>query len=142
MPPEYTMGPQPVQVLVSIGDVASEDVEQIDAETRRLRREMAEFEVDSVELPSAGEVPAGAKAGELAALGSLLVTLAPAVVPKILEFLQSWALKGAGRTVKVRVTSGDRSVDVELSAGTGSDRELKELLTTVSAVLGPSSSTS
>lgn len=142
MRPEYAMTVQPVQVFVSIGDAASGDVDQVDAETRRLRREMAELDVESVEIPSAGEAPAGAKAGELAALGSLLVTLAPAVVPKVLEFLQSWALRGSGRTVKVRVTSGDRSVDVELSAGSGSDRELKELLATVSSVLGPPSGAS
>ena len=126
---------QPVQLLVSIGDAASGDLDRADEEARRLRSELQEFDVESVEIPSAGAVPAGAKSAEALALGSVLVTLLPGVVPKLIEFLQSWALRGTGRTIKIRVTSGDRTVDVE--AGTGSEREVKELLATISGVLGP-----
>ena len=129
------MSVQPVQLLVSIGGATSGDFERADEEARRLRTELAEFDVESVEIPAVGAVPAGAKSAEAVALGSLLVTLLPSVVPKMIEFLQSWALRGNGRTIKIRVTSGDRTVDVEV--GTGSEAEVKKLLATISGVLGP-----
>ena len=130
----------PVQMIVSIDADALGDPERVDAETRRLRREIAELDVESVQLPSAGDVPAGAKSGEAVALGTLLVTVLPAVVPKLIDFLQAWTLRDAGRTVKIRATAGERTFDLEYSPGTTSESQLKELVTALSTALGPTGS--
>jgi hypothetical protein len=122
----------PVQLLVSVGDDTTRDQESIDAETRRMIRELSELEVDSVRPAPAGAAPAGAKVGEAAAIGTVLVTLLPAVLPKLIEFIQAWTMRGAGRRVKIRATAGDRTFDVEYSPGATSSDELTELLAALS----------
>jgi hypothetical protein len=125
----------PVDLAVSIEPDAAWDPDQIDALTRRLRQQLLEFDVDSVKLASAGEIPAGAKSAEAIALGTVLVTVAPAVLPKIVDFLQAWMLRGAGTTVKIRAAAGDKSFDVEYSPGATSEAELNRLLQTLSKSL-------
>ena len=125
----------PVDLVVSIEPDATWDPDQIDALTRRLRQQLLEFDVDSVKLASAGEIPAGAKSAEAVALGTVLVTVMPAVLPKIVEFLQAWMLRGAGNTVKIRAAAGDKSFDVEYSPGATSEAELNRLLQTLSKSL-------
>jgi hypothetical protein len=51
------------------------DVEDLDLLTVRLRRQLLETDVVSVTRPPGGEPPAGARAVDAAAVGSLLVTL-------------------------------------------------------------------
>src|SRR5687767_1468003 len=110
-----------VRLVVSLADESSADAEQIDAMTRQLRQRLAELDLESVELASGGAAPAGAKSGEAVALGTLLVTLLPATLPKVLEFLQSWMLRDASHVVKIRATAGDRAVEVEYAPGSISE---------------------
>jgi len=122
-----------VELLVSLSDTPA-DSEEIDAETRQLRRRLAELDVDSVQLASGGAVPAGAKSAEAVALGTLLVTLLPATLPKVLELLQSWMLRNTGRTIKIRASAGDKTVEVEYVPGSTSERELKDLVMSISGL--------
>jgi hypothetical protein len=122
-----------VELLVSLSDTPA-DSEEIDAETRQLRRRLAELDVDSVQLASGGAVPAGAKSAEAVALGTLLVTLLPATLPKVLELLQSWMLRNTGRTIKIRASAGDKTVEVEYAPGSTSERELKDLVMSISGL--------
>ena len=128
----------PISLVVAVGDATADDNE-IDALTRRLRQQLTEFDVDLVELASAGQAPAGSKSAEAAAVGTLVLTLLPAVLPKVIDFLQGWILRDKGRTVKIRAAAGDRSFDVEYSAGATSEAELKRLLQTLTDALGRTS---
>lgn len=126
------MQPDRVRLLVSVGEDPAQDPERLDEDTRRLVRELADLEVESVELAPGGAAPPGAKVGDVAAIGSLLVTLLPAVVPKLIEFIQAWTMRGAGRAVRIRATAGDRTFDVEFSPETTSPAELQELIAALS----------
>ena len=126
---------QPVQLVVSLDAGTGPDDETIDAETRRLRSQMAELDVESVELAPAGAVPPGAKSADAAAIGTLLVTVLPTVLPKLLELVQAWTQRREGRTVKIRATAGDRSVDIEYTPRTVSQDELNDLVASVSRAL-------
>jgi hypothetical protein len=123
-----------VRLVVSLSDSALADSEEIDAQTRQLRRRLAELDVDSVELAPGGAAPAGAKSAEAVALGTLLVTLLPATLPKVLDLLQSWMLRNTGRTIKIRASAGDKTVEVEYAPGSTSERELKELVMSISGL--------
>jgi hypothetical protein len=127
--------PEPVRLLVSIEHGVNPDPESIDAETRRLVRELSELDVESVEPAPAGAAPPGAKVGDAVAIGAVLVSLLPTAVPKLIEFIQAWTLRSSGRTVKIRATAGDRTFDVEYSPATTSREELKELLASLSRAL-------
>jgi len=124
----------PVSLLVSVGDGTAND-EELDRLTRRLRQQLSELDVEQVQMASGGPVPAGAKAVDPIAVGTLVVTLLPAVVPKVMDFLHAWMLRDKGRTIKIRAAAGDRSFDVEYSPGVTSEEDLKQLLQTFSDAL-------
>jgi len=109
--------------------------DDLDALTRRLRDELEDLDLQSVSLVKTGrDLPAGAKAAEAVTLGALAITLLPGVLPKLVEFIQAWSLRGQNRTVKIKMNSGDRSVELEYSAGT-SEAALKELVDTLTTSL-------
>jgi hypothetical protein len=97
---EATIGS--VEVSVRIHDDGV-DGQQLDDLTRRLRDELIELDV-AVDGVRAGDAPAGARSIELAAVGTLLVTLSQsAVLAAIVNAVATWLGQRRQRTVKVEV---------------------------------------
>ncbi|MHB6908291.1 hypothetical protein [Streptomyces sp. DB-54] len=89
--------------LVVSGGVDS-DQEELAELTSQLRRRLFELDVDDVRTArSGGEMPEGAKSGELMAVGALAVTLAPTVLRPVLHLVETWMQNRPVRTVKVDV---------------------------------------
>jgi hypothetical protein len=110
--------------------------EDLDALTRQLRNEIQEFGVETVRLHTAHATPSGTKSVEAVTIGALAVTVLPAALPRLIEFVQAWTLRGKDRTVKIKATVGDRSVDVEYPAG-ASETVVKELIQKMTDSLTP-----
>lgn len=105
--------PQNVQLTLLVKPQEA-DLEELDETTRRLRTELQQLPVDSVSL-AAGAVPAvGAKVGDAVTLGALTLTLAPIVIPAVLEFLKSWMARKEGRSVVIRTKVGDSTTEIEI----------------------------
>ena len=66
------------------------DPGQIRELAQSLRDAILATDVDDVRPGTAGAAPAGAKSGELPAIGALVVNLAPAVVPSLMAVVASW----------------------------------------------------
>ncbi|MGW3723726.1 hypothetical protein [Streptomyces sp. NPDC000851] len=80
------------------------DAEELDALTGRLRQLLLELDVDDVRpVRDGGEAPAGAKPGELLAVGALAVSLAPALLRPALRLVETWMQTRPVRTVKVEL---------------------------------------
>jgi hypothetical protein len=60
---------------------------------------------ESVERPSGEAVPEGAK-GDAFTLGALALVAVPTFLPKLVEFLQAWTLRGENRTVRIKTPAG------------------------------------
>ena len=88
------------------------DAEKLDQLMRQLWQELREFDVEWINPVSANEPPEGAKAGEVIALGCLAVAVLPTLLPKLVDFLQGWVLRRRDDRVKVKVQSGNRSVEM------------------------------
>ena len=110
------------------------DAEELDRLTRQLREEIQELDVESVEPLEAGALPESAKSAEALTLGALAVVLLPAVVPKLIEFLQVWSLRGENRTVKIKTQVADRALEVEFPK-TMSPDELKGIVAMLTEAL-------
>jgi hypothetical protein len=84
------------------------DAEDLDAATVRLRDDLLELDVDRVDRIADVEAPPGARSGEIAALGELLLLLArnAEVLTSVVASLQAWLGRDAGRSVKL-VLDGD-----------------------------------
>ena len=106
------------------------DREELDRATRSLRNEIDETGVESVELTAGQGVPEGAKAVDPVAIGSMLISLMSATLPKLLTVLHSWVTVSGGRKVKLKVRAGTTSVDLEIPGGM-TETELADLLRTI-----------
>jgi hypothetical protein len=121
-------------VVVDAGrDALAED---LDAMTRQLRNEIQELGVEAVRLATTSNTPAGTKSMEAVTIGALAVTVLPAALPRLIEFLQAWTLRSKDQTVKIKASVGDRSVDVEYPAG-ASETVVRDLIRKMTETLSP-----
>ena len=74
-------------------------------------------------VASTDRAPAGTKSVDPITIGAIAITVLPTVLPKILEFLQSWSLLGRGRTIKFKGKIADQSIEFE-----GSFAEMEKLI--------------
>jgi hypothetical protein len=81
------------------------DRERIFDLTNSLNRELLDLGVGQVARPAEGAVPEGAK-GEPFTWGVLALAVVPTLLPKLVEFIQSWALRGENRVVKIKTPQG------------------------------------
>lgn len=126
---------QVARLLLQVDAGADADAEELDQLTRQLRDEMQELDVESVELVKGEVVPEGAKVIEVVTLGSLAVSVLPSIIPKLIEFLQNWLMRGENRRIKIKTQVGDRSVELEYSPAAMSQTELKNLVDTLTGAL-------
>jgi hypothetical protein len=116
-------------------DAGEFDPDRLDRITRQLRGELLDLEVESVDFVQRDNLPKGAKAAEAVTLGTLAVAVLPNFLPKLIEYLQSWTLRGEGRKVKVKTQVGDRSIELEYIPEAMSQQELKTLVETLTDAL-------
>ncbi|HUH98666.1 MAG TPA: hypothetical protein VLZ89_14980 [Anaerolineales bacterium] len=90
--------PEPIQLDLEI-TIPDATEEELDALTRQLLLELRQTDVEAAELRKGGTAPAGSK-GDPVTIGSIALVVLPAVLPKILDLIQSWSGRGQGRTVK------------------------------------------
>ena len=117
------------------------DDEELDRLTRLLRDEIAELDVEAVELAPGTELPPGAK-GEPITIGSIVVALASAgVFTGLIELFKSWALRREGRTITVKAKVGQREVELTYSPAETPPEEMTRFASTVLGMLEKEPST-
>ena len=119
----------PVQLFLEV-EMAEADADELDQLTRQLLREIEEIDVESARLASSTNLPKGAK-GDPVTIGAILVTVLPAVMPKLVEIVGAWTQRSSGRTVKYKGNFGDTSFEFE-----GSSADLQKLLKSISKTGG------
>jgi len=103
------------EIQVNIADATDEELDYF---TRQLLSELRELEIESVELTKSGSAPKGSK-GEPIAIGSLVISTLPTVLPAVIAVVQSWSSRGQGRTIKFK----GRGIEFE-----GTPEDLERLL--------------
>ena len=88
-----------LNIEITASDATEEDLDRM---TRQLLSELRETDVESAELAKGDEVPTGTKSAESVTMGSIMISVLPAVLPMIVELVQAWAARGQGRTVKFK----------------------------------------
>lgn len=121
------MSENPAELLIEVS-LEGGDAAELDELTRQLRAEVEELDVDSVEQVSAGLAPRGTKAVDLAAIGQMAVTLAPAVVPPLFDLLKSWVERKPSTPVKIKVKVGKRTAQIEYDPTKTSAKDLEAVI--------------
>jgi hypothetical protein len=113
---------EPIQlnIEVSASDATEDD---IDSMTRRLLSELRDMEVESAELTKGGPAPHGTKSVDPVMMGNIAIAVLPSILPKVVDFVQSWAMRGHGNAVKFKGRIAGQGIEFE-----GSPEDLRELL--------------
>jgi len=93
------------ELRVRILDVESDD-EALERGSIQLRRELGELDVDSVTGLQSGAAPDGTRAGPVAALGALAVSLHPTatLLVSLVQTVRGWLSRSGGkRTVRLEI---------------------------------------
>lgn len=93
------------RLAVEVSAGPSADAEELDELVGQLRRELLELDVESVDRARGGPAPKGARAVDVLALGTLLVSVVDpaAVLPAVVAAVEAW-LRGRGqRSVKLEL---------------------------------------
>lgn len=92
---------------------------ELDAEdaarlSRRLRAELHELDVESVEAGPGGDAPAGAKGTEIVTVGALIVALSASggVFPSLIATVKDWLERQTGRH-RVSVTIDGDTIELD-----------------------------
>ena len=114
------MGVDELETTVELA-VPDADPAEIDEITAKLRRELLELDVESVERAPAGEAPEGSR-GIALALGALVVKFAaPKLLAAVVAVIKGWASRhGGARSVKLTM-NGD-SLEVTAASSEEQDR--------------------
>lgn len=113
------------QLEIRLG-LDSAHADQIDSQIRQLSSELRDLGLATAYRTQ--EPPPGTKSGTGLVLGNLLVDVLPNTISSLLDFLQSWLKRRAGRTLKIVIKIGDRSVEIELDPQTTSLTQAKALM--------------
>ena len=113
-----------LNIEISASDATEEDIDRM---TRQLLSELRETDVESAELAKGGSAPSGTKSVDPVMMGNIAVAVLPTVLTKVVEFVQAWATRGHGRTVKFKGKVGRGMIEFE-----GSAEDLQRLLETLS----------
>lgn len=100
------------EVDVSIAEVDA-DAEQLEELTLALREEILTLDVESVVARSVGEAPPGTRGVDAAAVGALVVSVAPAVgaLARLVTTVVDWLRRGGTqRTVRLKI--GDDELEL------------------------------
>lgn len=108
------------QVEITVSHATEEDVDQM---TRQLFAELRNMDIDSVSLVKGNDAPLGTKSADPITIGALAIAVLPSVLPKVIEAIQAWALRGQGKTVKFKGKINGRMIEFE-----GSADELEKLI--------------
>ncbi len=114
-----------LNLQVSVNEEASED--DLDRITRQLLSELREMDVESAELVASEAAPEGTKSVDPVTAGAIAIAVLPAMLPKIIEAIQAFVLRGSNRTVKFKGKLEGQTVEFE-----GSADDFQKLLVTLS----------
>jgi len=122
------------EVDVSVVEVGA-DAEQLEELTRALRAEILTLDVESVVPRSGGEAPPGTRGVDAAAVGALVVSVAPALgaLARLVTTVVDWLRRGGTqRTVRLKIgddelelSGASSAMQQQLAMGTGSAHALE-----------------
>lgn len=127
-----------IELKLTVSAVDDTTAEEVAAATRRLSQALADrAEVASVR-PVMEPAPEGAKVGEAAVLGALLVAVGPTVVEQVLGMVRDLFNRPGSTPTKVSIERSGRKVAVEFDPRLTSADEITALARQLTADLGES----
>ncbi len=101
-----------LQLTIQVDAGPDADDAELDEATARLRQQLLELDVQSVERQRAGDAPPGTRGPDMLVLGGLVVglTRSPEMLKMVSGLLQGWVSSRQGRSVELKI--GDDALKV------------------------------
>jgi hypothetical protein len=96
------MESEQVRLIIEVSEDGA-DPDEVVALTDALQQDLLELDVEHVDAPVTVKPPDDAKAGDGLALGTLVVTLTPAMLTAVVAVTRSWFSRQAHRRVKLKI---------------------------------------
>jgi hypothetical protein len=110
---------------ISASDASQDDIDRM---TRQLLSELREMDVESAELVASEAAPAGTKSVDPVTVGAIVIAVLPNMLPKLMDMIQAWAMRGSNRAVKFKGMVAGQVMEFE-----GSAEDLQKLIASLSA---------
>jgi hypothetical protein len=94
------------RVIIQATVPADTPISEVETQTRHLRRELREARFEQVDFLYGGAPPVGAKAAEAFALGAIAVSLAPKLLPELIDILGGWVKRREDRKLHLKLPNG------------------------------------
>lgn len=125
-----------IELKLTVSAADDTTSEEVAAATQRLSRALADHAAVASVIPVMEPAPEGAKVGEVAALGSLLVAVGPAVIEQVFALVRDLFNRPGSTPTKVTIERSGRKVAVEFDPRQTSAEEITALAQQLSADLG------
>jgi hypothetical protein len=111
---------EPITLAVRV-EADGSDADELADVTAKLRREILQLDVDAVQAATAGAAPLGAKAVDIAVIGTLLVQMGKTAgaLTSVVRAVQGWLRPQSARTVRLEL-DGDA---IELTGASSKDQQ-------------------
>jgi hypothetical protein len=112
---------------------ASDDPADVEESTVRLRQDLLNLDVDEVRPVGAGEIPPGARAVDVAAVGTVLVALQQStdLITSVVGLVRSWA-ESRQRGNEVEMTVGEHTIRLTGATSKQQERLVDQFIEAVS----------
>jgi hypothetical protein len=80
--------------------------------------------------------PPATRSAEAVLAGTVAIAVLPAVLPRLVELLNSWMALRKGRSVRVKVSRGDATIEVEFAPGERAGEEILDFVGKLESRLG------
>lgn len=128
--------PEPLNIQLTLEPGSGGGPREAEEQARALRREIQGLPVEEVGFVSSGPAPAGARSAEVLMAGTVAVTLLTPLLPKLLDVVSAWLQNRKGRAVRVKVSRGTETIEVEFAPGERSEKEILSFVEKLDARLG------
>jgi hypothetical protein len=114
------------------------DDERLAQLTGYLRAELVPLDVDNVASPRAGDAPPGSRAGDIAAVGALLVALSQSAdsLASVVTAIRSWLKRGDSGVRSVRLEIDGDALELSRASQAEQDRLIELFVNRHSAADG------
>ena len=90
------------------------DNEKLDKQVRLLKTELKELDIQFIDILRSGLTPNNTmSAGDALAIGSLVITLAPTIIPAVVEYIKYWTERSKSR-VKLRYKDSTKEIEIDI----------------------------
>jgi hypothetical protein len=119
---------EPVAVTLTLSTPDPDDAARLDRLARGLRSEIKGIGLDSVALATDTAAAPGAKGDGAAIPGVLILEGVLALLPKVVEYLQSWIMRGQNQEVKIEIQRGKNKISLAYTPKSASHEEIEALV--------------